>query len=96
MQNINRRDFLGRSALATLAMGAVGFPFIRVARADEPGPNDKIRLGIIGCGDQGLVDLKNFFLNPEVDCVVACDVDEARLARVQGVCQTLRGKSRTR
>ena len=92
MQNLNRRNFLGKSALATLALGTVGSPFIRVARADEPGANDKIRLGIIGCGGQGQVDLKNFFLNPEVDCAVACDIDDAQLAKVSDLCQDKRGK----
>jgi predicted dehydrogenase len=92
MQNIDRRNFLGKSALATLAMGTVGSPFIRVVRAGEPGPNDKIRLGIIGCGGMGQGDLKCFFLNPEVDCVVACDVDDAQLAKVVDICQTQRNK----
>src|SRR5665213_1140781 len=92
MQKINRRNFLGTSALAALAAGSSRFPFIRAARADEPGANDKIRLGLIGCGGQGQVDLKCFFLNPEVDCVVACDVDDAQLAKVAALCEDKRGK----
>jgi predicted dehydrogenase len=92
MQKINRRNFLSKSALATLALGTVSSPFIRVARANEPGANDKIRLGIIGCGGQGQVDLKNFFLNPEVECAVACDIDDAQLAKVLDICQDKQGK----
>ncbi len=90
MQTLTRRNFIGKTALASLAAGA--FPYIRSARADEPGANDKIRLGIIGCGGQGLVDLKCFFLNPEIDCVVACDVDDAQLAKAVALCQEKRGK----
>ncbi len=86
MEKINRRNFLGKSALAALAVGTFDAPFIRVARAGEPGANDKIRLGLIGCGGQGQVDLKCFFLNPEVECVVACDVDEAQLAKAVAIC----------
>jgi predicted dehydrogenase len=83
---INRRHFLGQSALATLAVGTVGTPFIRVARAGEPGANDKIRLGLIGCGGQGRVDLQCFFGNPEIDCAVIADVDEAQLAKGVQLC----------
>src|ERR1700739_404358 len=91
--NQTRREFLSKTALAGLAVGAFGAPFIRVARADEPGPNDKVRLGLIGCGGQGLVDLKCFFLNPEIDCVVVCDVDDAQIAKAVAVCQDKRGKA---
>ena len=92
MQKMNRRNFLGQGALTTLALGTAGSPFIRIARASEPGPNDKVRLGIIGCGGMGQGDLQCFFLNPEVDCVVACDVDDAQLAKAVAICQDKRGK----
>ena len=92
MQNLTRRHFIGKSALATLAVGALGSPFIRSARADEPGANGKIRLGLIGCGGQGQVDLKCFFLNPEIDCAVICDVDDAQLAKGVQICQDTRDK----
>ena len=86
MQKINRRKFLGQSALASLALGTAGFPFIRAARAGEPGANDKIRLGLIGCGGQGQVDLKCFFGNPEIDCAVMADIDDAHLANGIQLC----------
>src|ERR1700710_1820766 len=89
MTDMTRRKFISASALAA---GALATPFLRSARAGEPGANDKIRLGIIGCGGMGQGDLKCFFLNPEVDCVVACDVDDAQLAKVVDICQTTREK----
>jgi len=92
MNQFTRRQFLGKTALATAAAGAFGSPFIRSARASEPGPNDKIRLGLIGCGDQGLVDLECFFLNAEIDCAVICDVDEARIERASAFCEKSRSK----
>jgi len=96
MTNISRRQFLGKSALAATlapaALGALSSPFIRSVRAGEPGPNDKVRLGLIGCGGMGQGDLECFFLNPEVDCVVVCDVDDARIAKVVEICQKRRGK----
>lgn len=91
MSELNRRKFLHRSALAALAVGAYQSPFIRVARANEPGANDKIRIALIGCGGMGCGgnggDLACFFLNPEVDCAVVCDIDDARLATALQVCK---------
>ena len=92
MVHLTRRRFIGSTTLATLAAGAVSSPFLRSARAGEPAPSDRIRLGVIGCGDMGQGDLKCFFLNPEVDCVMVCDVDDARLAKGVAICEEKRGK----
>ena len=92
MQQETRRDFLRKTALATAAAGTLGAPFVRTARAGEPGPGNKVRLGLIGCGDMGQGDLKCFFLNPEVDCVVLCDVDDTRIAKGVGICEEQRKK----
>jgi len=96
MTRISRRRFLGQSAWATslapLAAGSLTLPFVRPVRAAEPGPNDKVRLGLIGCGGMGQGDLECFFLNPEIDCVVICDVDDARLAKGTELCAKRRGK----
>ncbi|HWD18397.1 MAG TPA: Gfo/Idh/MocA family oxidoreductase [Verrucomicrobiae bacterium] len=89
-KEMTRRNFLGASAMGALAVGA--FPFVRSARAGEPGANDKIRLGLIGCGGMGQGDLKCFFLNPEVDCAVICDVDDAQLGKVSAICEEQRHK----
>ena len=64
MKVLTRRDFIRNS---TLAAGAVAFtgPFIRSARAGEPGSNEKVRVGLIGGGGQGCSDLKFFLANPE-------------------------------
>src|ERR1017187_1926018 len=96
MTQISRRKFLGKSALtaslAPLAASSLSSPFVRSARAGEPGANDKVRLGLIGCGSMGQGDLECFFLNPEVDCVVVCDVDDARIAKGVEICDSKRGK----
>ncbi len=89
---MTRRSFLGRTALATLATGGLTSPFVRTARAGETGPNDRIRLGLIGCGAQGCVDLECFFAAAAVDCAVLCDVDDARLAKGTAICEEKRGK----
>src|SRR5512135_657968 len=96
MNYISRRQFLGKSALATslapVAISGLTSPFVRSARAAEPGPNEKVRLGLIGCGGMGQGDLECFFLNPEVDCAVICDVDDAMLAKGVQICENRRSK----
>lgn len=88
MSQLSRRTFLNTSALA-LATAPVLLP--RITRADEVAPNNKIRLGIIGSGDRGQYVLNYFLQNPEVDCVVSCDVDDARSAKTAANVEKLRG-----
>jgi len=84
-KNLSRRQFVQRASLAAGALALSG-PFIRPVRAGEPGANDKIRLGLIGSGGMGCGDLNTFLANPEVECVVICDVDDAHLAKGIEVC----------
>ncbi len=47
------------------------------------GANDKIQLGVVGCGDRGREDMSNFLKNPAVDVTAVCDIygehiDQAR------------------
>jgi predicted dehydrogenase len=92
MSAINRRAFIRKAGFAALAAGGINMPFVRSVRAGEPGANDKIRIGLIGCGGMGQGDLACFFLNPEVDCAVLCDVDDARIAKGLAICEEKRGK----
>ncbi|MBE0539965.1 MAG: Gfo/Idh/MocA family oxidoreductase [Verrucomicrobia bacterium] len=90
MTQFSRRKFLGQSALAAavapLAASSLVSPFVRGARAAEPGANDKIRVGLIGSGGMGCGDLDCFFRFPEVECAVICDVDDAMLAKGLEIC----------
>ncbi len=96
MNPVSRRTFLRNSAvaggLAPLAFGGLTAALTRPLSAAEPGPNSKIRLGIIGSGDMGVGDLDCFLANPEVDCVVVCDVDDARIAKGVELCEKRRQK----
>lgn len=84
-QPVSRRDFVRQTAVAASATLLAG-PFIRGARAGEPGPNEQVRVGLIGAGGMGCGDLDCFFRNPEVECAVVCDVDDAHLAQGLAVC----------
>jgi predicted dehydrogenase len=93
---LSRRAFLGKSALAVaLAPGLGGCLFWaqpRRARSAGVGVNDQIRLGVIGCGGRGRDVLGVFLTHPEVDCPVACDVDDAMLAKTVELVEQKRGK----
>src|SRR4051812_50194566 len=86
MTPVTRRNFLGKVSTSTLAATALSGPFIRSLRADEPAASAKVRLGLVGCGGMGQGDLKCFFLNPEVECAVICDVDDAHIATGLQIC----------
>ena len=80
--NISRRRFLQNSLIASCAAaGAVPYVFSSRARADEG--LDRIRIGAIGCGDQGRNDL-NYF-DQIADIPVICDIDT-----VYGLDKTLK------
>ena len=68
---LDRRNFL-RSVSAATALS-----YSRVM-----GANDRVQLGLIGCGDRGRYDMSNF-QKAQVDVVAVCDIygahiDEAR------------------
>ena len=92
MNQTNRRTFLDQSA--HLAAGSALFSGLILtakgtARA-AVGPNEKIRIGLVGCGGMGGGDLTEFLRNDDVDCAVVCDVDDAHIAKGVEIVQKLR------
>jgi predicted dehydrogenase len=85
MSDLSRRKFVGQSVvtLGTAAMaGKSRLSNMLFAQGNSlVPPSDKIRLALVGSGGMGVGDLATFLLNPEVDCPVICDVDDARLAK---------------
>ncbi len=71
--DLPRRRFiqtLGASALATLpSFGAVG-------------ANERVRLGVIGCGGRGSSLAKQFSGLPDVEIVALCDADTAHMEKL--------------
>ena len=73
-----RREFIEKAA----TLGAVGLAGARLAQAQpekQPGPNERIHLGIIGCGGMGRGNLRNCVMHPDVVLTGACDVWQDRL-----------------
>ena len=61
---IARRDLLRGTAVAATAAS-----YSRIL-----GANDKINLGVIGCGDRGMLDMTQFIANPSVQVTALADV----------------------
>ena len=77
----SRRDFLRTSAGAALAVPTL-VPSHVLGGAEATPPSERIRLGIIGCGSMGNVNLSNCAQFPDVVVTAACDADENRLIPV--------------
>jgi predicted dehydrogenase len=94
MSRLTRRDFLNRSVLGVASTPLAGaFMLARPAHAatKKPGPNEKVRVALVGCGGMGLGDLDTFFQNAEVDCSIVCDVDDGHLAKAVKLVEEKRG-----
>ena len=69
----NRRRFLGAAA------GAAAFTIVPrhvLGRPGEVAPSDKITLGYIGAGTQGLREMLNLLPAPEIQIVAVCDPNQ--------------------
>jgi len=76
MNNLNRRKFLSLAAAGTVVAA-----HIPVKSAEAAAAGRKIKLGLIGCGWYGLVDVKAAFKAGGVEVVAVCDVDSEHLAK---------------
>ena len=74
---INRRDFIRRAAVSSagLSLAISGASTGKVL-----GANDRIRLGLIGCGRQGRDDME-YFIHQGVEAAAVCDVYEPNLQK---------------
>lgn len=85
MNTTSRRQFLQTTALSALAVSQ----FPTVARATEP--DRKLKLGLIGCGWYGMVDLKAALAVGPVEVVALCDVDSEHLSQSAEQVEKLQG-----
>ena len=70
-KKINRREFLGSAAAASLAMTIV--PRQVLGGPGYVAPSDKLTLGYIGCGTQGLREMTGLIANPNLQMVAVAD-----------------------
>lgn len=83
MPSRTRRNFLKKSASLAAVAGGGSLPSTAASSARVLGANDRIRVGLIGCGGMGRGDLSGFLRTGEVDCVALCDVDNAQIDKTQ-------------
>src|SRR5689334_13300866 len=66
-----RREFLQATSAALAAAALANC-------AAAKGPNEKLVVGLIGCGGRGTHDAELFRKTPNVEVAYVCDVDDAR------------------
>ena len=86
MKARNRRSFLQQSALATAALNILPSAGLSVEA------NDKLKLGLIGCGWYGMVDVEAALKVGGVEVIALCDVDNDNLARSAVRVEKLQGQ----
>ncbi|HEV2472808.1 MAG TPA: Gfo/Idh/MocA family oxidoreductase [Chthonomonadales bacterium] len=80
--DLSRRQFLEAAAATPFALRRRRVP-----------ANDKVVLGLIGCGGQGPYNMRKLLSKPEVEFAALCDVDETHLPQSVHDVQKLRGKT---
>jgi len=85
-RSLGRREFLNRVSLGLAAGAAGAWPKTARAAARRAAPNDRIGLGLIGCGSLGVDHhLQHVLTRPEFEVLAVCDVDREHLGRAVDV-----------
>jgi hypothetical protein len=70
-KKLNRREFLGSAAAGSLALTVV--PRSVIGGPGYVAPSDKLTIGYIGCGTQGLREMVSLIGDPALQIVSVCD-----------------------
>jgi hypothetical protein len=90
---INRREFLGSAATASLALTIV--PRQVIGGQGFVAPSDKITLGYIGCGTQGIREMASLLQNQDIQIVAVCDPNKFTTDYVDWSSNSIRDSIRT-
>lgn len=93
MEKITRREFLGSAAAASLAFTVV--PREVLGGPGYIAPSDKITLGYIGCGTQGMREMASLISNPALQIVAVCDPNKFTTDYVDWSMNDVRNSIRT-
>ena len=77
MSSLHRRRFLATGSAAAL------FGPSLLLRAQDSSPNDRIAVGVIGCGGQGIGNMGGFLNERDVQVVAVADVDQGARDRAK-------------
>lgn len=86
MNTINRRDFLRHSVVATAAVGAAGVAL------NARGANDKVIIGVMGCGGRGTFLANEFAERDDVEIRYVTDPDSRRAENCANIIEKTCGK----
>lgn len=70
-KKINRREFINVATATSLAFTIV--PRHVLGGAGNVAPSDKLVMGYIGCGTQGMREMTELIANPKIQIVAVCD-----------------------
>jgi predicted dehydrogenase len=88
--SVNRRRFIQKAATIT-ALGFAARPLAGAVAPTPASPNERIHLGIIGCGHMGRSNLTACAKQPDVVVTAACDVWDQRrdtvVEQFKGTCK---------
>jgi len=83
---MTRRELLGKAGMAAAA-GIVGPTLMNLPKTEptprkkQVGANDKVVLGLIGCGGMGMANIRTLMNYDDVQVAAVCDVDSARIPK---------------
>jgi len=83
----SRRDFIKLTTAATVT-AATSTTILAAEehwRPERVAPSDKIRLGLIGAGGQGMGDTREALKNPGIELIAAADLYDGRLIRAKEI-----------
>jgi predicted dehydrogenase len=70
--SITRRDFLRRTSVLTTGLAVIGSA---IPLRGAASPNEKVRIGIIGCNGRGMNHISGYLALPNAEIAYICDVD---------------------
>jgi predicted dehydrogenase len=76
MSKTNRRDFMQQTGLGIAGAAALSW----ASSSRGAGPNERLRVGLIGCGGRGSYDAGVFAARPDVEIAYVADAHKHRLA----------------
>ncbi|MGZ4964523.1 MAG: twin-arginine translocation signal domain-containing protein, partial [Limisphaerales bacterium] len=79
--NSTRRQFISRTSTAVAGLG-LGLSLAPRIYAQSKGANERVVMGLIGCGGMGRENMKHF-LDLGISIAAICDVDDKHLDRAQ-------------
>ena len=90
---MERRIFLKNTLAGAAALGAGSFvPGGMTEVFGQKAPSNKVKVGLIGCRNQGWANLDTYLQYPEVECVALCDIDDEWLNKRAGDVEKKAGK----